>query len=114
MITKKQFIDFITSFKEFEEGINRFDCAITGRSYPTILFETDWYEAVGKLLDIFLDTHFTEEGCEVLTWWLFEDVDHIIYDKPNLFSEGKNIEYDINDIEDLWNYLLTFKDWYLK
>lgn len=114
MLTKKEFIKFIEYYQKFSDGVDRFDCAVTGKSYPTLFFETDWFKAVGKMLDIFLDSHFTEEGCDLITWWLFEDVDHIVYETPNLFSEGKQIEYDINDIEDLWRYIVAFKDWYLK
>ena len=114
MITKKEFCEFIKSYQEFQDNIDKFDMAITGKNYPTILFETNWYEANGKMLDIFLDSHFTEEGCELITWWLFEDLDHIIYETPDLFSQGQKVEYDVNNIEDLWNYLIINKEIYFK
>ena len=42
---------------------------------------------------------------------MFEDVDHIIYQTvdPDLFNGRTEIQHNINDIEDLWNYLLKNK-----
>ena len=45
MITKEEFIKFIQSYIEFQDSVDNFDKAITGKSYPSILFETKWYEA---------------------------------------------------------------------
>ena len=112
MLTKRQFINFIRFYQEFSTAVDRFDKAITGKSYSTILFEADWYNSVGKLLDIFLESHFNEDGQDLVTWWLFEDVDHTIYHQPDLFSEGKKIEYDVNKLEDLWEYLIMYKEDY--
>lgn len=116
MITKKEFINFISSYQKFYNGIDRFERAITGKKYTCNLFETDWGNAVGKMLDIFLDSHFTEHGVDLISWWIFEDVDHIITQTvtPDLFNEKSEIEYNVNDIEDLWNYLTKFSSDYFK
>ena len=68
MITKEQFINFITSYKKFAEGIDRIEEAF---GHSVYLFETDWYEAVGKMLDYFIESHFTEIGCDSIFWWMF-------------------------------------------
>lgn len=116
MITKKEFFKFINSYKEFSDGIKRFEKAITGSKYSCNLFETDWGDAVGKMLDAFLDSHFTNDGADLLIWWLFEDVDKIITQtvNPDLFHGKSEIEYNVNDIEDLWNYLIKFSSDYFK
>lgn len=108
MITKEEFVKFIQSYIEFQESVDKFDMAITGKNHPSILFETKWYDAVGKMLDSFLDSHFTEEGVDLICWWLFEDVNHIIYSKidNDLFDSEKEVEIDVNHIEDLYNYLI--------
>ena len=113
MITKEKFINFITSYQNFVKGIDRIEEAF---GHSVYLFETDWYEAVGKMLDSFVESHFTEAGCDTVSWWLFEDVDHKIWQKidPDLFNGKAEIEYDVNDIEDLWKYLVKYKkDYFL-
>ena len=114
MITKGQFIKFITEYKNFNEAIERIDKAISGKNWGLNLFECDWYNSVGIMLDIFLDSHFTEEGCDLINWWLFEDVDKIITQKvnPDLFNGESKIEYNVEDIEDLWDYIQKYKNDY--
>ena len=116
MITKEEFIKFISSYQEFYNGLERFEKAITGKKFTCNLFETDWGDAVGKMLDVFLDSHFTEHGCDLISWWIFEDVDHIITQTvdSDLFNGKSEIEYDINNIEDLWSYLTKFSSDYFK
>ena len=114
MITKEEFIKFITEYKNFEEAIDRIDKAVSGRNWGLNLFECDWYNSVGIMLDTFLDSHFTNDGYDLVTWWLFEDVDHIITQTvtSDLFNEKSEIEYNVNDIEDLWNYMVKYKNDY--
>lgn len=115
MITKEQFIKFITEYKNFDEAIDRIDQAVSGRNWGLNLFECDWYNSVGIMLDTFLDSHFTNDGCDLVTWWLFEDVDKLITQKvnPDLFNGESEIEYDVEDIEALWDYIQKYKNDYL-
>ena len=115
MIEKEQFIKYITSYQEFSKDIDRLEKALSGNG-RVYLFESDWYEAVGRMLDSFIESHFTEAGCDTVFWWLFEDVDHKIWQKvdPDLFNGTSEIEYNVNDIEDLWKYLVKYKkDYFL-
>ena len=111
MITKENFIDFIKSYREFESGIKRLEEAISGKPYGCCLYESDWCEAVGKMLDVYVDSHFTEVGLDLVFWWLFEEVDHIITQNttPDLFNGKDKIEYNVNSIDDLWDYMIKFK-----
>ena len=115
MITKEEFIKFIESYQAFTNGTDRLFEALTGSKYNTI-FETDWGNAVGQMLDIFVESHFTEAGADNVFWWLFEEVDHKIWHTvdPDLFNGKSEIEYDVNDINDFWNYLIKFKKNYFK
>jgi hypothetical protein len=111
MITKKEFINFIKSYETFENGI---DCL--NRYLKANLWECDWVDAVSRMWDQFMYSHFTEEGSDLINWWKYEDVDHIITHviDPDLFHGKSEIEYDVNDIEDLWNYLTKFSSDYFK
>ena len=115
MITKEEFIKFIKSYQTFVSGTDRLFEALTGSKYNNV-FETDWGGAVGHMLDAFIESHFTEVGADYVFWWLFEEVDHKIWRTvdPDLFSGKSVIEYDVNDIEDLWKYLIKFKNDYFK
>jgi len=117
MISKEEFIDFIEAYEEFEEGIDNLGSFLSGgESYRVNLWDSNWVDAVCKMWDNFMDSHFTEEGSDLINWWKYEDVDHIITQTvaPDLFNGKSEIEYDVNDIEDLWNYLTKFSSDYFK
>ena len=111
MITKEEFIKFINNYQTFNKGLDRLSEAISGpRSYCHI-YESDWVIAVEEMLDVFVQSNFTELGADNIYWWLFEDIDHRIWQTvdPDLFNGKSEIEYDVNDIEDLWKYLIKYK-----
>lgn len=118
MITFEEFSKFILYWKIFNEGIDRFQKAIVGnRNYLCILYETDWGEAVGMMLDTFIDSHFTEAGADWINYWLFEDIKDkkVWITKPkDMFNDEEKIEYHLNNIEELWDFLLTDKKLYFK
>lgn len=116
MITKEIFFEFINSIKTFEAAIERMEEAISGKKYGSNLINSDWYESYGKLSDLFLESHFTENGMDLIYWWLYDDVDHIIYESvdEDLFEKKKDVEHDVNNIEDLWNYMISCKGDYFK
>ena len=67
--------------------------------------------------DQFMYSHFTEEGSDLINWWKFEDVDHIITEtvSPDLFYDGeREIEIDVEDVEDLWDYMINHQNDYFK
>lgn len=115
MITKEEFTKFITQYQIFEKALDRLSEALSGSKYGLPLFETDWGEAVGKMLDIFLDSHFTKDGVDWVTYYLFEDVEdkEVTFTEQDIFGE-KKFEYHLNSIDELWNFLLIDKVRYFK
>lgn len=111
MITKKELFSFITTYQSFEKAIERMEEAISGSKYGCNLFESDWYNSVGKMFDVFLESHFTEVGRDLIYYYLFENCEHIIYEKNdnNLFDKEKEKIYKLNSIDDLWNYMTNSK-----
>ena len=117
MINKEEFIKFIKAYEEFEKGINNLENFLSeDRPHGVNLWESNWVDAVSKMWDQFMYSHFTEEGSDLINWWKFEDIDHIITQtvSPDLFNGKSEIEYDVNNIEDLWNYLTKFPSDYFK
>ena len=110
MINKKEFINFVKSYEIFENGIDRLNIYLKAN-----LWECAWIDAVSRMWDQFMYSHFTEEGSDLINWWKFEDEDHIIWQKtnPDLFNGKSEIEYNVNELEDLWDYLIKYKENYL-
>lgn len=74
------------------------------------LYETPLFEYPSNMFDNFIYSHFTEEGSDLIFWWMYEDVPKIIY-QDTIFGE---VETNIEDIEDLWKYLISNKEIYFK
>ncbi len=117
MITKEEFIKYISLYQKFDESVERLEKSITGRNDIYFIFETDWCEAVGKMLDTFLDSHFTDSGIDCINYFLFETVDDkatYVKQEGDMFNEEKEIRYPLNTIDELWNFLLTDVKAYFK
>ena len=117
MITKKEFEEFLKQYNKFNEAISRMEEAISGKSYRINLYETDWSEAVEDMLFIFLKSHFTEAGIDWITYYLFEDIEDKLVTvtiPADIFEEEKEIEYHLNSLDELWDFLLTDKKLYFK
>jgi len=117
MISKELFIKYINEYQVFEKAIERVEYAISGKKFGCNLFESDWYSAVGEMLDTFLDSHFTEYGADWIYYYLFEDVDdkEVVITKPkDIFNEQEEIKYHLNSIDELWNFLISDKERYFK
>lgn len=116
MITKENFEKFIDCWNTYDNAIDRISKAVTGYSYyGTDIYDTDWNNAVGMMLDIFINSHFTEEGADIINYYLFEDIeDKVIYitQEGDLFNKSSEIKYPLKTPDDLWNFLLTDKKTY--
>ena len=110
MITKEEFIKYISLYQKFNESVERLEKSITGRNDMYFIYETDWCEAVGKMLDTFLDSHFTNYGVDWICYFLFEDVDDkaaYVKQEEDMFNEEKEIRYPLDTMDELWSFLQT-------
>jgi hypothetical protein len=117
MITKEQFTQYIIEFQNFQQAVERIEEAISGSRYGCNLWETDWHESVCEMLEIFLTSHFTVEGADWVSYYLWEDIDDkiVTVNKPkDIFNEEQEIKYHLNSIDELWNFLLTDTKLYFK
>ena len=117
MISKEEFFNFITHYQTFDKAFDRIENALFGRKYGSNLYEADWVESVGGMLDVFINSHFTEEGASWINYYLFEDIeDKLVKIKieADLFEGKKELEYHLNSLEELWNFLLTNTKQYFK
>ena len=116
MITKELFIKFIQNYQSFDAAIDRISEALIGDNvsvrYSCDLYDSDWVNAVGNMLDSFLVSHFTEAGQDLIYWWFYEQVPKVIYVKHenSFFEEFKDdIEISVETIDELWDYMIKNK-----
>jgi len=119
MITKEELKNFLDRYSNFDKAVIRMGEVISGKSYPysTNLFETDWYTYVSEMYDIFLESHFTDKGIDWVNYYFLEDIDdHLvtINISADLFNKEQEVEYHLNSIDELWDFLLTDKKAYFK
>ena len=95
MITKEEFIKYISLYQKFNESVERLEKSITGRNDMYFIYETDWCEAVGKMLDTFLDSHFTNYKAAY------------VKQEEDMFNEEKEIRYPLDTMDELWSFLQT-------
>jgi len=117
MISKELFVKYLKQYQRFDAAFERIEEALMGKRYSSNLFESDWYDSVGSMLDLFLESHFTEDGVDWIYYYLFEDVDdkaaYITKDK-DMFNEEKEIRYPLDTIDELWDFLQSDKKLYFK
>lgn len=72
---------------------------------PVLNIESRLYDVPLIMFDTCINSVLTETGADLLFWWLYEDVDKIIY-----LKDGSEI--DLTNLDDLLDYL--YKESYVK
>lgn len=97
MITTDEFNKIVTAYKEFCDRLN------TLADLGVDLYDGPISNATDTLFENWVDSILTDEGGDIIYWWMFDDVEKKIYNK-----EG-DVENDVEDITDLYDYLLFNK-----
>ena len=107
MMTRGRFKDLVYMMLEHNEFYDKlYDLGI-----DTI--NCRYMETAGIFFDELMKSEFGIDGADLVSWWMYEDVDHKIYTPA---GEGKEWCYpgdevhgeviaDLNDIDDLYSYL---------
>ena len=114
MITKEEFVKILTNYQKFKNGVKRMFKAFTGND---VYFECDWLEAADYVLETTIESHFTDLGVDWIFYYLYEDIEDkrvVITIEADMFEGKREIEYHLNSIEELWNFLITDKKAYFK
>ena len=101
MLTKELFEQYLKNWKVYDKCIDKINEVLNGRC-SSGLYESEWNNAVGIMLDTFISSHFTEEGCDLINAYLFEPP-LTIYEE-DIFGKKK---IDIMDLDTLWKYLIS-------
>lgn len=84
----KESISLIKEFMSLGESLRKLDIDI---------INSKLYDIPGRLFDILIETSFTEEGVDLVFWWLYEDVPKEVTDNM--------VKYDLESVDALWKYL---------
>lgn len=94
MMTKEQFVDMMIITEKFMAEVDKWD------DFGLQIFDKPIVELPWEMFDLFLSTHFDEDGMDWIHWYLFERVG---YNGEILSCWDENDkEFIVKDPEDLW------------
>lgn len=97
-MTKEEFINLL---KEHDDQEARLD---TLEEMGLSIFDSPLIDYGSKMFDSLINAHFTSEGVDWISWWLYEkDGDPYI----KAWDENHN-EIPMETMEDLWNYVKQY------
>ena len=91
-MTRERFKDFIHKIEAIDELIDK----LSELNIETLDCKEMYY--AGEIFSEWLKEDFGEKGEDLVTWWLYEDVEKKIYE-----PDGKEI--NLENIDDLYSYL---------
>ena len=94
MITKKRFKELVYMMLEHDEIYDKlYDLGIDAINCKHLEF-------AGIFFNELMKKEFGDDGAELISWWMYEDVDHKIY-----ADNKEEVIADLNNIDDLYIYL---------
>jgi hypothetical protein len=76
---------------------------------------SDFADEVYELFDMFILSHFTSKGVDLIIRWIY-DGEKVITEikEADLFNKKEVIVINVETIEDLWDYMYKNKEIYFK
>lgn len=110
MLTKEKFKDLVYKMQEHNDFYDKlYDLGIDA-------INCKYLEYAGIFFDELMKSEFGEDGLDLVSWWLYEDVDHCIYEayegeKKDFYLPYEEVPHgkliaDLNEIDDLYDYLV--------
>ena len=96
MMTKERFKELVYLMEEHNELYDKLgDLGID-------VINCKEMEIPGLFFDEIMRNEFGEDGLDFIIWWMYEDVDHKIYENEEIHGR---IIADLNNIDDLYDYI---------
>lgn len=102
MITKEQFIKVINLARDYENEVDKWN------DFGIQIYEMPIYEIHGQLFDTLIDSLFTEDGVDWISWWLYERISIITGESLPAYNEDGSI-IPTDTVEDLWNIVKDYR-----
>lgn len=99
-MTKERFVELIYKIQEYNEFIEKLgDMGVD-------LSNCKYIDYTNQLFEELMKSEFDESGLDLVLWWLYEDVDHLLYNTgDDEDGEMGSVYADLNNINDLYTYL---------
>lgn len=97
-MTKEQFIKQIESMQEFNRVID-----VLYDNLNIDLVESSLFSIPARMFDDFIEIVCTDEGSDLVFWWMYEDVDKALYETLKDESENKISLETIDELYDFMN-----------
>lgn len=91
MVTKEQFLQFLTHHKGFLAQVDKIE-EVFGKGFG----DTPLCEEAYWLMDLFMESNFDEVGRDAYYEWLYEERSE---------QEIDGVTYEFNGADDMWNFL---------
>jgi hypothetical protein len=102
MMTKEQFIKRISLIQNFQKEQNILndlvDMLVNGNS---VVYFGD--NLINEIINIISEDMEIDENDDLIDWWLYEDVEKILYDEDD---NGKEIKINVKTAEQLYDYIV--------
>ena len=94
MMTKEKFKDLVYQMLEYSELYDKlYELGID-------IINCKYLNTAGVFFDEIMKKEFGEDGLDLISWWMYEDGDHKIYE-----GNSEDVIADLNNIDDLYVYL---------
>ena len=108
MMTREKFKDLVYKMLEHDELYNK----LLELGIDTI--DCKYLETPGIFFDALMQETFGIEGADLVSWWMYENVDHKIYapstGEKEFYYPGEEIHgevvADLDNIDDLYDYIV--------
>ena len=100
MMTREKFKEMVYNIEEYNDFVEEL------YKLKIDVYNCKYTDYAGIFFDELMRSEFGEDGLDLITWWLYEDVDHKIYaaNQEEEMLHGEVIA-DLNNIDDLYDYL---------
>lgn len=107
MMTREKFKEMIYNIEEYNDFVDEL------YKLKIDIYNCKYTEYAGIFFDELMKSEFGEDGLDLISWWLYEEVDHKIYEtedgqKEWYYSPEKiegEVIADLTNIDDLYDYL---------
>ena len=93
---KENFVKAIELMKAFNDKVD-----LLSDNLNIDIIESDFYSIPAQLFDNFIESVCTEDGAELVFWWMYEDVEKVIYES----DESSEKVYHLDTVDNLFNYM---------
>ena len=99
-MTREKFKEMVYNIEEYNDFVEEL------YKLKIDVYNCKYTDYAGIFFDELMKSEFGEDGLDLITWWLYEDVDHKIYaaNQEEEMLHGEVIA-DLNNIDDLYDYL---------